>query len=182
MFKFAFIENIPGVSPETHSCVHENEESYNLIAGTDSFKMTASFAKKLNQEGIDVIDLCGDFTAKDVRNLSKSIGETVKINCASYFPSEMEKLEKLEDLQEYGIVVVTRGMEETAAYELNNEVCNSHIRFAKDLESAKKAAVELVEKGVNFIELCSFFNNERTREIIDAIGGKVPVGSCGVKK
>ena len=74
------------------------------------------------------------------------------------------------------------GVEETQNFTLKNDACNTYVRFTKDLDAAKAAAKELEEQGVYFLELCSFFDKARTLEIIDAIGGKVPVGSCGELK
>lgn len=182
MFKYAFIENVDGASPEKYSFVYENKESFSMVAGTCSFEMTQDLVKKLDSEGYDLIDMCGDF---DDEAVEKLLGETksgIRILHADYLPTELEKIEALESLQEYGIVIVMKGVEETQSFTLKNEACNTHVRFTKDLEAAKAAAKELVEQGVYFLELCSFFNKERTLEIIDAIGGKVPVGTCGELK
>ena len=43
-----------------------------------------------------------------------------------------------------------------------------------------EAAQKLVSEGVKFIEICSWFDAERTQSVIDAIDGAVPVGSCGL--
>ena len=75
---------------------------------------------------------------------------------------------------------VMDGVEDTQKFELRNEECNTYVRFTKDLEAAKAAAKELTDQGVYFIEICSYFDEEKTRAIIDAVGGKVPVGSCGI--
>ena len=45
---------------------------------------------------------------------------------------------------------------------------------------ACEAAKELLDKGVYFIELCSWFDEEKTRAVIAAVDGKLPVGSCGL--
>lgn len=179
MFKYAFIENVAGASPETYSIVNENSESYSIVAGTSSFEMTEEMVKKLDKEGYDLIDLCGDFDDEAVEKLLSVTSSGMRILHAGYLPDELKKIEALESLKEYGIVIVMRGVEETRAYTLQNDECNTYVRFVKDLEAAKVAAKELVDQGVYFLELCSYFNKERTLEIIDAIGGKVPVGSCG---
>lgn len=64
--------------------------------------------------------------------------------------------------------------------ELLSKECNTKIMLVKDLDMACQAAKELVEKGVFFIELCSWFDTERTKAVIAAIDGKLPVGSCGL--
>lgn len=182
MFKYAFIENVPGSSPETYSFTYENEASYSLVTGTSSFEMTEELTRKLDEEGYDLIDLCGDFDDEAMEALLKVVKGGMRITHADYLPEELEKIEALDSLKEYGIVAVMAGVEETQTFELKGEECNTYVRFTKDLEAAKAAAKELVEKGVYFIELCSYFDKEKTQEVIDAIGGKVPVGSCGALK
>ena len=72
------------------------------------------------------------------------------------------------------------GLAETAAYELKDPVANTHIRFIRDGEGACEAAKGLVADGVTFIELCSWFDAEKTNAVIKAIDCQVPVGSCGL--
>jgi hypothetical protein len=52
--------------------------------------------------------------------------------------------------------------------------------LVNNLEMACQAAIDLMEKGIAFIELCTWFDEEKTRAIIEYISGKVPVGSCGI--
>ena len=179
MFKYAFIENVDNASPETYSFVYDNAESSSLVAGTSSFEMTEELVKKLDSEGYDLIDMCGDFDDEAVEKLLSVTKSDMEICHADYLPAELEKIEALESLQEYGIVIVMDGVEETQSFELKNDACNTYVRFTKDLEAAKAAAKELTEQGVYFLELCSYFDKEKTQAVIDAIDGKVPVGSCG---
>lgn len=179
MFKYAFIENVEGASPEQYSFIYENAESYNMVAGTSSFEMTQELVKKLDSEGYDLIDLCGDFDDEAVKKLLSVTKNGIDICHADYLPEQLEKIEALESLKEYGIVIVMDGVEETECFTLESEACNTHVRFTKDLEAAKAAAKELTEQGVYFLELCSYFDREKTLEVIEAIDGKVPVGSCG---
>lgn len=179
MFKYAFIENVDNASPESYSFVYENAESINMVAGTSSFEMTEELVKKLDSEGYNLIDMCGDFDDEVVKKLLSVTKGEIEILHADYLPEELKKIEALESLQEYGIVIVMDGVEETQSFTLENETCNTYVRFTKDLDAAKAAAKELVEQGVYFLELCSYFDKERTLEIIHAIDGRVPVGSCG---
>lgn len=179
MFKYAFIANVDGAAPENYSFTYDNAESHSFIAGTSSFEMTEELVKKLDEEGYDLIDLCGDFDDEAVKKLLSVTKSEMEILHADYLPEELAKLEKLDSFKEYGLVIVMDGVEETKAFELNNEECNMHVRFTKDLEGAKAAAKELADKGVYFLELCSFFEKDFTLEIIKAVDGKIPVGSCG---
>lgn len=179
MFKYAFIENVDGATPESYSFVYENAESTSLVAGTSSFEMTEDLVKKLDSEGYDLIDMCGDFDDAAVEKLLSVTEKGIRICHADYLPVQLEKIEALESLKEYGIVIVMDGVEETQSFTLESEACNTHVRFTKDLAAAQAAAKELADQGVYFLELCSYFDRHKTLAIIDAVEGKIPVGSCG---
>lgn len=179
MFKYAFIENVAGASPENYSFVYENEESYNLVAGTDNDEMTEELVKKLAGEGFELIDLCGYFDDEAAEKLRRATGGGIEITHASYLPEEQKKNDALESFKEFGVIIVMDGVEETQRFSLSNEDCNTYVRFTKDMEAAKAAAKELADQGVYFIELCSYFDKEKVLEIIDAVDAKIPVGSCG---
>lgn len=182
MFKYAFIENVAGATPETYSFVYDNAESTSLVAGTSSFEMTEELVKKLDSEGYDLIDMCGDFDDEAVKKLLSVTKSGISICHADYLPVQLEKIEALESLKEYGIVIVMDGVEETQGFTLESEECNTHVRFTKDLDAAKAAAKELADQGACFLELCSYFDREKTLEVIDAVEGRIPVGSCGKLK
>jgi hypothetical protein len=46
-----------------------------------------------------------------------------------------------------------------------------------DASVAAKVAVELVDDGIQFIELCGGFGPVGAAKVIEATGGRVPVGS-----
>ncbi len=179
MFKYAFIANVADATPENYSFTYDNAESHSFVTGTSSFEMTKELVKKLDQEGYDLIDLCGDFDDEAVEQLLKETKSEMEISHAEYLPEELAKLEALDSLQEYGVVIVMDGVEETEAFELKNPDCHMCVRFTKDLDAAKAAARELADRGIHFLELCSYFEKDFTLQIIDAIDGRVPVGSCG---
>jgi methionine synthase I (cobalamin-dependent) len=60
---------------------------------------------------------------------------------------------------------------------------NTHVVFVKDLEQAVEAARKFAEDGVDGIELCSWFDMERTKAVIaavEAVSKSIPVGSNGI--
>ncbi|MEW6266749.1 MAG: DUF6506 family protein [Thermodesulfobacteriota bacterium] len=48
---------------------------------------------------------------------------------------------------------------------------------AKNYEEAAKLARELAGQGIQAIELCGGFGNLGTAKIVEAVGGKIPVGA-----
>ena len=48
---------------------------------------------------------------------------------------------------------------------------------AENYDAAAKLAKELVAEGIQAIELCGGFGNLGTARIVEAVGGKIPVGA-----
>lgn len=180
MIKFAFIMNIPGENPDTYKGVYENSESYNLLVGANDMEETKELVKNLIKDGFTWFNFCGDYDDEKMEELKKITGPDLKAKGAKYFPKEMEKFEALKSQQDFGIIVQMAGVEENKEVLIENKICNSHAVFVKDMEASKVAAKYLVDKGIDFIELCSWYDDEKTKTIIDSIGGAVPIGSCGI--
>jgi len=178
MIKYAFLMNMPGETPETCYGEYNNQESHTRIVGLEK-EAAGEYIKILAEEGFKMVDLCGDFNRDDVERLTAAAEGKIKICAAAFLPEEGEKLEKLESLFEYGIIVNMKGVKDTEWIEIINRQGNTTIAFVSGLESAMEAAKELVKKGVSFMELCSWFDREKCEKIIEAIGGGVPVGTCG---
>ena len=180
MSKYALIMNVPGESPDSYSAVYEKDENYELYVGTGSMDMAAELLKKLAREGFDHINLCGDFDDEITERFIEMSEGKIRISHACYLPEELEKLNKLPSLKEYGFISLTDGLEKMEKLELKSDECNTCIMLVTDMKMACQAANELVENGSAFIELCSWFDLEKTKAIIDSINGKIPVGSCGI--
>jgi len=179
MIKYAFVMNVPGECPDTYSITYEDEGSLNLVVGTGNMEMAEDLIKKLAKEGFVWVDLCGDFDDAITAKLSDATEGKVRLLHADYLPLELQKLNALEDLTEYGVIIKADDDVDVQYFELKSNECNAYIAFAKDIDDAGKAAKRLMVKGVAFIELCGWFDKEKTEMIIEAIEGKVPVGTCG---
>ena len=180
MLKFAFIINVPGASPETYSAVYENAESHSTIAGVDGLEAGKEYAKKLAAEGVTIINLCGDFDDEITEQIKDEVGEGVKVRHADYAIDELAKLNQLQSMKYYGIIVQIAGVEDPHTLVLEDDECVATVVFVKDMEQAKAAAKDLVKRNNDFMELCSWFDRLKMEEIAVAIDGAVPVGTCGV--
>lgn len=178
MLKYAFLMNMPGEKPDTCSGEYNNQESHSRIVGIEK-EAALEYVKKLTMEGFELVDLCGDFTQTDVETFAQVSGGKIKFSYAGFLPAEKEKMEKLDSLFEYGIIIFMKGVVQTEWVDILNRQGNTHVAFVADMEAAAEAARELVAKGVSFMELCSWFDKKKTEQIIFAIGGAVPIGSCG---
>jgi len=62
---------------------------------------------------------------------------------------------------------------------------NTHIVYVKDLDQAVEAARKFAEDGVDGIELCGWFDLEKTKAIIaavESVSKTIPVGSNGLEQ
>lgn len=180
MLKFAFMINVPGYTPETFSTEYDSGESITRIVGTDNMDMAVEYAGKLAAEGFNLFNLCGDFDEEITEKIRQAVGEGVKVKNATYSPEETEKLEKLEEFSKYGIIAIASELEEDKALEVTCPDLYAKMWLVKDAEQASVAAEELSKEGMHAIELCSWFDAERTAPIIKAVNSEtIPVGSCG---
>ncbi len=179
MSRYAFMVHAPGESPATYSKVYETPESYELYAGVSDMNMGAELMKQLSEEGFEMVDLCGAFDDETVKKFIEIGQGKIEVSAARYSPEELAKLEKLPALKEFGFLSFMPSVNEIERVDLLSKNCNTYIRFVRDMEMACQAAAELVEAGIDMIELCSWFDSAKTQTIIDAIQGKAPIGSCG---
>lgn len=52
----------------------------------------------------------------------------------------------------------------------------TYIIGVKSMEEAEKTAKELLDEGFDALEICGYFKEDGTRRLIEATGGKLPVG------
>jgi len=62
---------------------------------------------------------------------------------------------------------------------IDNGVCRTVLLGVPNVDVALRRVGSLVDDGAQLIELCGGFGPVGTAKIIDAIGGRVPVGSVG---
>ena len=62
---------------------------------------------------------------------------------------------------------------------IQSDSLKTRIVGVDSLERAELAAIELVEDGVQLIELCGWFGPKGAARIIEAVGDRVPVGFVG---
>lgn len=177
--KFAFIANVAGVTPETYSTVYETAGNYALVAGVDGMDAAKDYVKKLADEGFDLINLCGDFNDEITAEIQEIAGENIRIRHADYTVDEAVKLDFLDSFRYYGIIIMLDDVEKIHEEVLRSEECDAHIMFVKDMRQARNAARKLLEKRMNFIELCSWFDRLRLDSIVEATDNRLPVGTCG---
>lgn len=183
MQKFAFIENVPGLSVEPYTTTFDDGEWFNRIAGCDGIDKCLAYAKELIADGYTLFDLCGDFGPEHIAELLKDAPEGTEAYFAAYLPEELTKMEALEQYVEYGQIIMGN-VDEPTWFHLTAPEMNTHSVFVRDQAMAVEAAKQLAADGVDGIELCSAFDLDMTKEIIaavESIDPKIPVGSNGIQ-
>lgn len=178
--KYAFIMNSRTLNPESYSVVYEDAGDQYFISGVHGMKMTRELTKKLADDGYELIDLCGNFNEEKTEEIRKVTEEKVKVNYAKYTEEELAKLEALDSMSKFGIIVLGFDMsKDVVKLELTSDEFNTYITIVAKEEMASLEAQKMVAEGINFIELCGYFNAEKAAVVAKAIGHKVPLGYCG---
>ncbi|MGI6732047.1 MAG: DUF6506 family protein [Anaerovoracaceae bacterium] len=180
MFKCAFILNSRSLSPETYSAEYKNEEFHFYMAAVHGLKMTCELAEQLGDEDFNCLDLCGFYDEKMEARVQEAAGANLKVSHAKYTKEQQEKFNQLESQKEFGLIIMAKGTEnKPQRIEMESLEINTHIALVNSEEMAVKVAREMIQHGIDFIELCSYFDAEKAEAFIEGIGRQVPVGYCG---
>ncbi|MEL7654471.1 MAG: DUF6506 family protein [Bacillota bacterium] len=178
--KYAFIMNSASLNPDTYSVIYEyagNQDYYTAVHG---MKMTRELVKKLASDGYEQIDLCGAYNSEKAEEIRKASESNIRVNYAKYSEEDLEKFNALESTSKYGIIAMGFDMtEDMVRLELTSEEYNTYIAIVANEETAALGAKKMVEEGINFIELCGYFDSDKAEKVAEAIGHKVPIGYCG---
>ncbi len=180
IFKYAFILNSETLTPEAYYDSFESDSFQVNVFGVSSMEMTCRTVEKAVKEGVELIDLCGDFDEEKVYEIKSRIKQDIKIKFVRYIDTEMKKFNALDDIKTYGIIVKAEGFKpETHNIELNSEELDTNVVGVSNMKQACEEAKKMADSGIDFIELCSAFDEEKAGEIIRAVNGKIPVGFAG---
>ncbi len=178
MFKFAFFVNSTSLTPDNYSKHLYGKSFTGLVCGVNSMELACTKAKELEESGFDEIELCGDFDREMAQVIKDSTSGNIKICYETYSLQEKAKFDELEELNPWGIIIEVGETWEKDRYTiLKSEECDTYIACVNGMEDGIHAAEQMVMDGVKFIELCSYYDEEKTNQIIEGIGGAIPVGS-----
>lgn len=178
--KYAFIMNSASLNPESYSVTHDNEGNQYYFTAVHGMKMTRELTKKLAGDGYELMDLCGDYNAEKAEEVKGAAEGKIKVNYAKYSEEDLAKFDALESTSKYGIIVLGFNLTvDLVRLELTSEEYNTYIAIVAKEEMAALQAKKMVEEGINFIELCGYFDSEKAERVAEAIGHMVPIGYCG---
>lgn len=178
--KYAFIMNSRTLNPESYSVRYEDGENQYYFTAVHGMKMTREVARKLSDEGYGLIDLCGNYNEEKADEIRKVSEGKVIVNYAKYTEEELAKLEALDSMGKFGIIVLGFDLsKDVVKLELTSDEFNTYITIVAKEEISSFEAQRMVAEGIDFIELCGYFNAEKAAVVAEAIGHKVPLGYCG---
>ena len=180
LVKYAFIMNSQTLTPDFYTGTTQSDSFLASFYAVNSFEMAKKTAAKLANEGYAFIDLCGDYDEAAANAIQKFAGEKTEVAYMKYFPEEMEKMQELESLFDYGIIIIHESFNpEVNHLLLKSDEFMTHIVAVSNLEQACQAAQKFKTEGIDFIELCSDFTAEMAKKIIESVDGQIPVGFAG---
>ncbi len=167
----------PGLTPDNFSCYYENSAGINSFIGVSDKAMAKAEIEKFIAQGYTLFNLCSAFN-KDDADTYMSLGQGLKIKAAAFKADQLEIFKAITRTA-CGIILIDDGVDETVAQECSFNGYKTCLRYVKDFDAAVAAAKDLESAGCSFIELCSWFDEERTAALIEASQVSLPVGSCG---
>ena len=180
MTKYAFIIRLPGQSAETFAGEFQVEGSYNIVVGLDDREMAEDYIGDRIEDGFALFNLGPGFDAETVGRLQQIAGDRARVKNTCFMPTQAEKASALNKISALGIIIV-EDVDEPRSMEIEAEGFKALITYVGNQKQADQAARELVSKGADAIAMCSWFDEERTRSVVAATDGAVPVGSCGLE-
>ena len=180
-FKYAFLLNSETLTPENYTGTIESDTFIASVYAVNSMEMACETSKKLIDDGVQRIDLCGDFDEEKSEQIKSYVGKSFDIAYVKYTESEKEKYNALgDDIDTYGIIIKEEGYDPNQHFlDLKSDELYTRVVCVGTMDEACRQAKKMVESDIAFIELCSNFNEKAGNKIVDAINGKIPVGYGG---
>lgn len=94
--RFGYIQMHEGYDPEKHNAYFSNGENETYIAAVDNLDQACQVAQKwVEQNLVDLIELCGAFGEKGAEKINAACQDKVPVGFAIHSASQNEKYEKL---------------------------------------------------------------------------------------
>ena len=93
--RFAMIIKGPGYDPAVHRVVLDSPVFSTTVVCVSSVEEAATVARQLHQQGIQLIELCGGFTAEQASAIHHCLGARMPVGVVRYTPDEQLHLAKL---------------------------------------------------------------------------------------
>lgn len=174
-FKYCFMMIGEGLSPENCTGSFASDTFEVNVYGVETDDAACEVAKKEVDNGVELIELCGDFDQEKAQKISAAIDNRADVRFVNYDNEELIKLKTMTSDENYAFIIMVDGfnpgMHQIALLDGTTKIIG-----VSNLEQACEQAKQLAGCDIDFIELCSAFDCDMAAEVIAAVNGKVPVG------
>lgn len=175
--KYAFIVMCPGLDPASYRLDFQGRDLTSYI-GVSDFTQAEALVRELAASGYDAYNLCGAFDQEKAQRLASIAGPGTPVSYVTFEGDEIRKRQSADIMKGLGIIIYDDGIGQIRPFELQGTL-NSSIRFVDSVVMARAAAGDLIRQGCTVLELCSWFNQERTGALIHSLHCETPIGSAG---
>ena len=175
--KYAFIVMCPGLDPADYRIDFTGRDLTTFV-GVSSIDQAESLVRQLASEGYDAYNLCGAFDEAMSQRLAKAAGPGVPFSYVTFAGDEVRKRGNADIMKGLGVIIFDEGVGQINSFELKGPL-HSSVRFVDSVVMARAAAADLINSGSAVLELCSWFDRERTETLIHSLRVETPVGSAG---
>ncbi len=175
--KHAFLVMYPGLDPANYHLDFTGKDLTTFV-GVGDLDQAEAMVRSFAAEGRSVFNLCGAFDQSSAERLAKAAGPGTSFSYVTFEGDEIRKRQQADITGGVGFIVYDSGVGQIQPFKLQGTLPAS-VRFVDSLVMARAAARDLIREGYPVIELCSWFDAERTETLIHMVGSEVPIGSAG---
>jgi Family of unknown function (DUF6506) len=93
--QFAFIIKAPGYTSQSHTAQLDSRSFSTRIIGVSDVSEANAVLKQLVAQGVQLVELCGGFTAHEAASLRAHIGDAIPIGVVTYSAEQQARLATL---------------------------------------------------------------------------------------
>lgn len=82
--KYSFIIKAPGYTPGHHNAEISSPVFHSTIVGVEDVDQAIIATDGLRSAGVEIIELCGGFTAEEARRIQDHVGSEIAVGLVSY--------------------------------------------------------------------------------------------------
>ncbi len=92
--RYGFIVKAPSLEMFKHHGRVSSEDFDCAVAGVSTVAEACMVAQEMITKRIQLIELCGGFSAEDAQEVRDAINDHIPVGCVQYSPAERERLQR----------------------------------------------------------------------------------------
>jgi len=170
----AFLYLAPGSDPTRDRSILEDDADRTTFVAVPDQDSAAQVALELVDHGVELVELYGGFGPTAAARVIEAVGRRVPVGSVGY----QGPAAPADPVIDHRAVIYQAGSADQAVDRLVFQADGQQMTFVAVPFPAAAApvAVELVDQGIQLIELCGGLGPVPAADVIEAIGGRVPVG------